>query len=194
MLKKTMLMASMAVAAIAFALPAVASANWTHNTNAIASPINLSFSGTASFVGELGGVSCSESTATAEATVGTKAHVKSFGADNPTTKCKASGGLAFCTVQTVEATGLPWEAHTNTSAITVTTVHIDNTFSGAFCPYHIITLYGDVAVTPDNPHKAKTGTISGTLKAYNGTSNAFIQNVTASGTLNVTPSETYGIT
>jgi hypothetical protein len=191
MLKKTTVLAAMAAIAM-FAIPSLASAAWTDATAEVEANAAVSFAGKASFVGELGGISCTSSTASATLTPGTTGDVTAFGATP--SSCKGSGGLAFCTVVSVTSTNLPWTAHTNGSTIAITGVHIDNTYSGAFCPYHEITLQGEVTATPDNLHAATKGTVGGSLKAYNNTTGAFIQNVTASGELSVTPSGTYGIT
>jgi hypothetical protein len=194
MLKKIMVLASMAVTAVAFAAPAIASAEWTDATKKVEVPREVSFTGPAAFTGGIGGITCNNTHATATLTPGSTATVNSFIVTNPTTECTETGGLAFCTTHSVTSTGNPWTAHTNTVDITITGVKIDNTMSGAFCPYHELTLKGDVTVTPDNPHAATLGHLGGTMGVYNGTTTAFVQNVTVSHTVNVSPSGTYGIT
>jgi hypothetical protein len=194
MIKKTTVLAGLAVAAIALVHPAIAAAGWTDKTTALTSSAAVSFAGNASFVGELGGVNCTTATATAQLTQGSAAHVTSFGANSRTEKCHTSGGLTFCDLHTVTAESLNWSAHTNTENVPISGVNVRDTFTGAFCPYHEIRLKGTVTATPDNPHAMKSVTLSGTLEASNATTGAYIQNVTAGGTMVVTPSGTYGIT
>ena len=207
MRKKMMILATMAASLVAFAAPSMANATgvWTDGTVPVEGEEEITFSGTAAFTG-IGGVSCASHSSTT-LTEGSTGDVDTFTVANPA-GCTTSGALAGCTVTSVESTytkhtvegvttPTPWIAHTTTDAITITHVHIDNTLHGAFCPYHEITLTGDVIATPNNKHAASSVTLSntaGALKAYNGTTGAEIGNVTASGTLNVSPAGTYGIT
>ena len=190
MLKRTMLLASFAVAAMAF--PAMASAAWTDNTVAIGANANVTFAGNAAFVGALGGTSCKEAEAAGTLEPGTNGKITKF--QPKVSSCSTSGGLAGCTVTSVTSEKLPWNANTNTEHILIEAVWIVTTYHGAFCPYHEIRLTGNVTIDVTNPHAGTAGHITGTLHATNNTTGANIQNVTASGTQTITPSGTYGIT
>ena len=184
----------MAVAAMAFVIPSIASAQWTDGTNAIPGSINVVFHGPASFTSTIGGVSCTESTSEGSAEPGTTGTILAFAAAG----CTTSGGLAGCTVTTVKADTLPWTVHIKeTKDVEITGVNITNTFHGAFCPYHEITLFGNVTATPHNSHAIDTITLgngAGGLEAFNSTTGATIAPITAAGTQTVTPANTYGIT
>jgi hypothetical protein len=194
MVRKVSFMVVAALAVSALSLPSGALADWTDGTVNVGVERTITVAGSIGFSGALGGGTCTEADGTGTLTPGTTGDFVSYQITNPTTTCKGSGGLVFCTGQSGTATGLPWTAHTNGATMTITGVHIDLTFTGAFCPYHEITLKGSTAVTPNNLHAATSGTISGTLEAFNGTTGAFIQNVSGTGSGTITPSGTYGIT
>lgn len=192
---RKMMMASLAWAVAAFAVPSLASADWTDNTVRVNSQANITFSGNKQFFSAIGGVSCTEAHANATITPGTTGHINSDTA--VVASCKGTGGLAGCTVTSFTSFLLPWTAHTNGSAIEVTGLDVHITFHGGFCPYHEVALAGNVTTTPNNAHGASSftaGNVAGALELYNGTTGATISTVTTSGTLNITPGSTYGIT
>jgi len=96
MFKKIMLLAMAVGALVAFAVPAVASANWTKNGAELGTNDHVIFEGPASFTNANGdGVHCELATATVELTAGTTdAHVLSFTADEPGTRCHVFGLIA----------------------------------------------------------------------------------------------------
>jgi hypothetical protein len=96
MLKKMMLLTMAIGALVAFAVPAVASANWTKNHQPLEENDHVFFEGPASFTNaNKDGVHCELVTATVELTAGTTdAHILSFTADEPATRCDVSGLIA----------------------------------------------------------------------------------------------------
>ena len=192
MFKRTIALAGALAIASALSLPAISAANWTDGTVNVGENAAITTSGNLSFVGGLGGTTCKEAVGKGTLEPGTTATIS----ESVTTvsSCTTSGGLAGCKVTSVTSTNLPWTAHTNGTTLTTTAVHFDMTYHGAFCPYHELTLKGDTTITPSNSHAAGEGTAGGTVGAYNGTTGAFIQNVTGSGAGNVTPAGTYGLT
>ena len=191
MIKRTMGFAVVAIAAGVVAVPA-ASAAWTDGTVSVGAYANVSFAGNFAIVGAFGGTSCHEGSATGTLEPGTTGTITSFAP--AVESCTTSGGLAGCTVTSVTSTNLPWTMHANGSNVTVTGFDLDITYHSAFCPYHELTLGGSFIFDLNNVHQGQTWTITGTVELRNGTTGAFIQNVTPSGTLSIAPSSTYGIT
>jgi ABC-type amino acid transport substrate-binding protein len=187
MFKKMMLLATMALAVTAAAAPASALANWNDGGVAITANKTIAFSGSATFTSSLGGISCSEGTASATIEPGTTGKITAFSADNANTKCTTSGLLASCKVKAngVTAEGLPWIIHDIGTAITITGVKITTDLEGCSLGSVIIGP-GTVTATPDNTAKVSKLVLSGTLPSSLGA------NVTVGGTLLATPA-TYGL-
>jgi hypothetical protein len=193
MFKKTTLMAGLAISALALALPAGASAEWTDKGAKLVKNEAVAFAGNTSFVSNFGGINCTETTATGVLEPGINGKITSFAAINQTTKCDASGGLAFCTTHSVTPTNINWAIQTNTASITISGMHVDTTFTGAFCPYHEITLKGNVGALPNNLTAVGSVALFGAVEVVNSTTGAAIGQAQMGGTWNVTPAGTYGI-
>jgi hypothetical protein len=188
MFKRMMLLATMALAVMAAAAPASALANWNDGGVAITANKTIGFAGSATFTSSLGGISCSEGTASATIEPGTTGAITAFSADNANTKCTTSGLLASCKVKAngVTAEGLPWIIHDTGTDITITGVKITTDLEGS-CGVSSVTIGpGTVTGTPDNPAKVSKVVLSGTLPSSLGV------NVTVGGTLFATPA-TYGL-
>jgi hypothetical protein len=187
MLRKTMIIASMAAAAVALAVPAGASATWGEKTVAITGPVG--------FHSNIGGITCNETHGTATLTADTTGHATSFNVTNATTKCTGHGGLAFCTVHVVEALNLNWPIDKSGHNITVTNVTIRGTNSGAFCPYHELHIEGEAKLTPvggSNPSAVTNATFGkGTnfMTIRNGTTlhSVVTSEATPTDTVHLTP-------
>jgi hypothetical protein len=185
-IKKMLLLASMALAAIAFAAPAAAQAEWTHDHEPLSEPATIHFHGDARFfVPFVGSFGC-EVHGTMEATPGDEAHVTQF---TPyTNTCSGTGALTGCQLEKHSAT-VPWDAHANTTSgdITVTNATLFNNYVPGSCLFGTETShleFDEVTLTPDNADTINSVELSGvdnTLGAE------------ASGTLDVTPAGTYGI-
>ena len=191
MFRKTMVLVGMAAAAVALYVPAVAPADWSAGTSKIETGVSVPWVGSFAFVGALGGVSCSSVHSEWTLEPGTTGKVLSF--DPTNTSCTTSGGLAGCTVTAVNATGA-WITHTNGSDITITIARLDYLNHGAFCPRHNLQLEGTTTATPNDTHAMTKVTLTGAVGAYDGTTEALIQNVTSSGTLAYPPPGPYGVT
>ncbi len=177
MLKKLMMLAVALAALAAVALPVSAMAQWTDNTSPITTPKTIEFTGTnVKFSsGFAGSIEC-ETTAQVILHPGTTGTVTMFDPDGVVTDvCKAGGALANCQVHEVQATGYkggsltaePWDLHTNTQDITITTGDIHTTVTGQFCAVgsgSITVTGGDVTAHVDDPHKISTIQITGTLQ------------------------------
>src|SRR4051794_29068172 len=98
MMKKAMLLAVSALAAMAVSAPASALAAWNDAGVPLAANTNVEFKGTASFTSFAGGISCSTGFAKVTLEPGTTGKVTAFGATEATTKCTTSGLLAGCKV------------------------------------------------------------------------------------------------
>ena len=183
MLKKMMLLAVMAVAAVAFAVPAVASATeWTHEGKGLEENASVTFTGTAQFNTGTAGIHCTTVHVKATLEPGSTGKITSFEG----THCTGIGGLAGATATTTP-TGLPWTIHANANgSITITGVHIDNaiTPSPPFPPG--ATIFGNVTATPNNSSAISSVELSGTVETSVGPAQV-------SGTLEASPAGTYGI-
>ena len=194
-IKKMLLVASMALAAVAFAAPGMASAaEWTHEGEPLAEEVTVQFEGTAKFEDQEGnGVECTDAYADVDLEPGSTGKVTSFGPTN-VSNCHVLGSLgSVCSLEEVTSLALPWEVDVNAANFTITGVHIINHMSGGFfCEVAIgsakeITLSGNVTATPDNTAAISSITLSGSLSSSLGGS------VVVSGTMQGTPAGTYGI-
>jgi hypothetical protein len=137
-MKKLTIIAALALATAAFALPSTASAIWTHNHNHIQSGTNpvLHGEGFGGFQSSAGQIECTTLTGSLQLTGGqTTAEVTSFSASNVQTKCHTNGAIGHCTVTSVQSTGLPWVGHLNNeTGVQATAGTIDSDLHGFLCP------------------------------------------------------------
>ena len=135
-------------AVIALAGAATASAAvWRDGGAEVTSPFTLELAGGGQYEIEegLGGVNCSEHM-TLSSTGGSNATISKF--ENKS--CRAFGTLSSCTVQTVEAIGLPWSIALGAEAETITGMHVKHKFK-AGCAVGEINETVNVAMTPNSP-------------------------------------------
>ncbi len=179
MLKKLMMLAVAVAALAALALPVSAMARWTDETIPIPTSRTVEFTGTnVKFSsGPAGSIEC-HTTAQVIFHPGTTGTVTMFDPEGSvTTACKAGGALANCQVHEVQATGYkggtltaePWDLHTDTNDITITTGDIHSTITGQFCATGqasatVTVTGGDVTGHLDDKHKASTIQLTGTLQ------------------------------
>lgn len=159
MIKKMLLLASMALAAVAFAVPASASANWTANQAPLTENAVVEFSGPASF--QIPGTAGAEATIHAEielkagSTTGT---VLSF----TDTSCKGTLGFAGLTC-TGTARNLPWHVEVNGPDLVINDIDLLTHYyigSHSETPVRQSVLAGDIIATPDDPEAIGTVTLS----------------------------------
>jgi hypothetical protein len=152
-MKKLTIIAALAMAAAAFAIPSSASALWTHNHSDIQAGNNpqLHFEGSYAFQSSGGQINCTSVTSTIQLTGGqTTGHVNSFTANNPQTACHTNGGIiGHCTVTSMTPVGLPWLAHADSgqTGIRVTGLHTSTDLHGFLCPdltFELVAASGDV--------------------------------------------------
>ncbi|HWM63895.1 MAG TPA: hypothetical protein VNP96_07905 [Solirubrobacterales bacterium] len=189
-LKRIMLVASMALALVAVAAPASASANWLKHHKPITQNEHIEVEGVLGFaIPGVASYRC-EIDITATLFAGTTTgEIDTF--DITTNKCVGEGGLQACTLKGDHTFDLPWEMHVETNEagepdITITDVTITNTYNDNTpnCPVHDSTvIFPAVTATPDNPTTMSTLTVSGTGAG----------GIQAFGTASVTPKATFGI-
>jgi len=195
MLKKTLLLIG-ALAALAALPPAVASATWYMEGSAIGKNEELQIKGQIAVETEVGGIAC-KFAANGTLESGTTTGQTQFGVDGaPTTSCSTQGllKLAGCTVESVQATGLPWTIHKSseqTVALTTGAIHTGLVkHSGGACSPSSITLNaGNLNLHVASVEKGgiNEGTLSGLLESS-------IGEVAVSGKGDVTPYATFGLT
>jgi len=196
MLKKMMLLASMALAVAAFAVPAIASAEGTLTHDSVPVPTNnvveLTLTGFAEFdVPALdAGYGC-DVEATVELVSGhPSTGTTSFDIVNTET-CVGTGLLADCELVEDE-TNAPYHVAVGSEDFTVTkpggVIEINNLFDeGCIVPAAQLT-FNEVTVTPDDPTSISTVTLSG-----EGVDDVTGLPILATGDLDVNPEGTYGI-
>jgi hypothetical protein len=175
MTKKIGLLVALAITAVAFVVPAAASAsNWKDKGVELTEMRTIPVSGNFSFTGSLGGWSCSNVSATLTLNPGSTGTITSF--SPPLSSCKGTGGLSGCTITGLTVKNLPWAIHDEGTFITVGTpgevgdgmVELTITMSGFFCPTSI-TLFEKEAkmlrLTPDSTSAINKFTVSGELEA-----------------------------
>jgi hypothetical protein len=175
MFKKAMALALASVLVGALALPASAAANvWKDHSQAIQENRQIQLTGQTQWTGSMGNIGCQVTTTltmTAGSSTGT---VTQYVVDTDeagstvTSKCTASGGLAFCQLHSLEATELPWVAHNETQRVQITSGDISYTLTGAFCPAQKATMTPSnpanshfITWIPNNPHTITSFTESG---------------------------------
>lgn len=190
MIKKMMLLAVSAAAVIAFAVPAAASANWTHSGSELAEDATVSFSGPASFsVGEGAAGWSWEIHAKLELTAGTTAaHVLTF----EDSDCTGFGQLANLTC-TGTPEGLPWTAHIDpeTGDIRITNIKLTNHYYSPLDAEHAnplttTVLTGNILASPETASAISSVSLSGENTFANGWP------ATVEGTLSASEPGTYG--
>jgi len=189
MLKRIMMLAMAVALVAAFALPAGASASlWKDHAQVLAQNAQLQLTGNAKFSGGLGSVDC-QTTSQLTATAGTgTGNVTQFEPDldeansTVTSKCKTGGFLVACQVHQVEATGLPWVVHNETTRVEITSGDIHFGLTGGFCPAQngtVTTVNAakghTVTATPNQPKTVSSFTLSGNVEVhlYNGSATPF---------------------
>lgn len=194
MFKKMMLVGSMALAALAFALPvSAASANWidAETGEPIAANANITFTGPAGFKlksGTTGADANLDISVTLEKGT-TTGKVTSF----KDTNCKGKGAFAGLTC-TGTPVGLPWNVTKVGDQITIENFELDTHYYSPLDPTHTSpvatsVLKGDLWATPDEPFAISLVQLSNDgAVTFNGNPVLF------QGVLNVTPAGTYGTT
>ncbi|MBK5218513.1 MAG: hypothetical protein JJE35_01820 [Thermoleophilia bacterium] len=188
MFKKMMLLAGMALAVVAVAGPASASASWLNDHKAIEADETVTASGPAAFA--IPGVAGASAKihVNLEMTAGkTTGEITSFSA----TECLGTGGFTGLTC-TTEPRNLPWTVHiTAENTIEITDVELHNEYYlGAHIPANTkatTILVGDILATPDNAQTMSTLTLSNINATANGNA------VTVTGDQTLSPAGTYGI-
>jgi hypothetical protein len=203
-IKTMLLLACTAMVAVAFAVPAMASASnwkengvpisgmqWTEGGAPLAGEGSISFSGPLNLTGSLGSLNCQVS-GSASLSAGEQGHLNEFtvspGSCSIGGLLKASG----CTgVKSVTANSLPWAVNASGTAasptITINGVSLTYTLTGSGgCSSFALTFTGKLTATPDKAGAIGALSLSGGLNSASG-------NVSASGTQTVSPAGKYGI-
>lgn len=164
MRKKLGLIAGMALAALAFAIPvSAASANWTHETVPITNNETMHLTGTMGFDNGAGtGFDC-EVTANLEMTAGTTAgHVRNFTVFTNT--CVGKGVFVNCKVKSATPAGEPWAAAIVGGTVRINGFDLTNVYEN--CPAESTTIIDngapEVIATPDNNEAIESLKITGT--------------------------------
>jgi hypothetical protein len=200
-LKKMTMLVVGAAALVALGVPAGAGAEWTDHNQPLASNVNAQGTGQLKYQGSAGSVEC-QMVFAAQLTQGTTtAHISSYevdvtGTESVTDNCSVGGGTVAlgCTdVEFVTTAGLPWIAHaTSTQTIAVTTGTIQFHLEGGFfCPKTKQFTPGTMHITLTTQSTWSQGQLSGGLQADPSIGSS--ETMTASGTVSITPSGTYGV-
>lgn len=216
--KSMLTLAFAAMVAIALAVPALASANWTENGKELSgsqqwskdgAPLNeagvLSLAGPFGWSSPNGGIQCSSATGSITLNAGSGAGQLTELTVDPSS-CKITGGFVFfgCQKITSVSAALP-SGVTATESGGVRKIVI----SGAAINYKLegtegcqiampeMTVSGDIVATPDNGGSISTLTLSGTASyfAHSGGKVTFSGkgNFSAASPLSVSPAAKYGI-
>ncbi|HWM63898.1 MAG TPA: hypothetical protein VNP96_07920 [Solirubrobacterales bacterium] len=186
-IKRIILVASMAFAAIAVAGPASASAlEWTKHSAPLEANEKIGLTGTLELVIPTGAMDCevhAEAKLTANTSTGEVEKI-----EITTNTCKGTGSLTNCQVVNDTVAALPWTMHiTAALEITITDMTITlNNKAGTGCPipatvFHIPT----VTAKPDFTEVISSLELSGAGTGGTG--------ITMNGSLSVTPKATYGV-
>jgi hypothetical protein len=163
MFKKMMLLASLALAALAFAVPASASASghFTDNHGPVTGSVTASFSGPATFVvPNVASYECIvHATVTVETAGGT---IKSFEPTKNT--CVGGGALTNCELTSATATG---ELTPTATDIDIKNFTLLNTFASP-CPIPVVHATGELTAIPDNTTTISELTVEGSLAITGG--------------------------
>lgn len=193
-IRKMVLLACAAVATVAFAVPAAASAvEWTKETSPLTQNENAEFTGTAGFeTPGVGGVECVVHVpVTLEP--GSTGTVDDF--EITTSTCEGFGIFADCELVDHELTGMPWIMHATvqedgTRDVDITNIVIHNEFDPE-CEIQNVTLtFGSVTATPDKADPISHITLSGTGEAH---ALGLTLEAKVTGTLEAKPAGVFGI-
>jgi len=186
-MKKVVLLVSMALAVVTFAVPA-ASAAWTHAGTPLGSNAEVTFSGPSN-IELVGGAVGVHAIVHAKVTLepGNTAKVTAF----DDTNCTGTGQLNGLTC-TGTAENLPWIAHIEGGKIKITNIKLTNHYYSPLDPGHTApvtttVLTGNILATPNNPKSISSVSLAGEGTTMNGMPGLF------GGTLGVAPAGTYGI-
>lgn len=182
-----------AMAALALALPALASATWTHKgQGALKENASVTLSGELSMSTEVGDVTCPtsiEATLTGESSSGT---VDSYTVSEPS-ECDLSESLsAVCGtngVTKVEKTG-SWELTAKETSIDISSIDLE--FQLGKCLIPSLRIKGAATATPDKNFAMSTLTMSGTQTLYNSLEEE-VGNASLEGAPSMSPAATYGV-
>jgi hypothetical protein len=158
-MKKLTIIAALAMAIGAFAIPSTASASWLDNgAHLEAGTPQLHGEGEVGFASANGNIHCTQVTSTVQLTGGqTTGTVDQFIAADPVNKCHTEGALGHCVVTSVQPQNTPWTAHVNgTTGVQVTGVRIFNDLHGFLCPdltIHLNDAMDFVELTGEEPGK-----------------------------------------
>jgi len=192
-LKKMLLLAGMALAAVAFAAPAAAQAEgtWTKNHVPITENTNVSVNGFVGFATAFGGYGCPASgTATLEP--GGGGTVNTFVIGN-TAECEGTGFLAACELVNHEVTaGLPYElTATHEDFDIIGDITVWNEYD-AECGFGELEVeFNEITVTAENPTTATNLTLSGQNGVVNVAGQQLEAEAYGNGTLS--PGGVYGV-
>jgi hypothetical protein len=163
---KAALGAAIVAILIGCAVPAVAAAgNWTDKGVELTENRSIPLSGSWSFSGSLGGVSCSTVAAEIELEAGSTGKKKKF---SPTlSSCKTTGGLAGCSISSLATENLPWGIHRFIPR-TFTRMKFRISLVGFLCPATITLTDSETTMasyTPDSESATTKITLGGELEA-----------------------------
>jgi hypothetical protein len=156
---------------LALAIPANAlGSNWKDKGVELKETRNMTLSGSWSFSGSVGGVSCSSVSSTFWFEPGFTGWIGEF---SPSlSSCKGSGGLSGCTVSSLTVEHLPWDFEDVSTFIRVDgiaeSVRLTAKFTGFFCPSSVVLSSTSIRrpiFTPDNTKEMHSFAISGELES-----------------------------
>ena len=187
MFRKLSILAIAAISALAFAIPAVASAHeWLEEEAPLEGTASATVSGSLELavLGGLASVKCPTS-GTIEGSNEAGSSVPSFSISTP---CTVGGLLAGCTVSSVTTENLPWAVEIiNGPALKVSGIKFTNHFKSGCLAGTTVSAEGALTATPDKAAAMSSVTFSGELSTSLGT------NANVKGTLAVSPAGVYGI-
>jgi hypothetical protein len=201
-MKKLTIIAALAMATAAFAIPSTASAIWTDNHAHIQAGNNpqVDGEGTVGFKSSGGDIDCTEVYTAIQLTGGqTTGHVQAFQPTNPATTCHTEGAIGHCTLTSVQPTGL-WQAHINgTTGVQVKNIHIHNDLHGFLCPdltIHLNDPMDFIELTGEEPGNTGAHTTIQGIDVEGTVTATPIGTVQVSGTITPTPAQSgkYGWT
>jgi hypothetical protein len=184
MLRKSVLLAGMALLATVLAVPASASAyEWLHEGNPLEGEAEIELAGTFNVPG-LFDCPAAKVEIIAEEDNGT---VTSFAVEDATKKCKTTGGYALigCKVKEVIPDDLPWKVEVNALSIAWKGVKITHKLEECLFPY--ISIEGEIQATPDFSEAFSTVSLSGSMTTDTE------EEASLEGEMEASAAETYGI-
>lgn len=193
MFKKALLLGGMALALVALAGPASASAHmFTDEGEPIAPEASLAMNMSGPmgwFVPGIGGLSC---TASIEASIGSSAgSFESFGVEERS--CAGTGAFSGCTVTGYSSEG--GELFPDAETIILENLVVNYTYGG-LCPFKRATyMYGGDTLTPDNQYAISSLDLSGEflIRGENQENKQFEMPTQQGGEFEVTPAGVIGV-